>query len=224
MTDPITGQSVSLRKLFWSSLPLAGLIGAVLSALLTVVTAGMIALFAEPVRNRLGLASADQVAELTEALRMFKVATDASFSEAKAQIADMQRAIAIASRPEAIVIYRDLPRPAHGACAPGGNCTLVVFAERDPLAVDCRIIPGTTELRIAAGGREYAATVLGTRPGSNLTNRPQAVEPTFVLPVSIPPGAATAVIRTYYTSCPWQNDGQPPAIQDSPMFPLEIRP
>lgn len=222
MTDPITGQRVSWQRLFLNSLPLATLLGTVLAFLLTVFTAGMIALFADRVREELGLASSEQITTLTEALSDLKAETKAQSDATQAQIGEMRRLVDIALRPDEIVHYRDLPRAAERECEAGEACAIVIFAERDPLAVDCRIIPGRTELRITAEGREYVARSLPNRMATNLAPRPQALEPTFALPVSLPPGPATALIRSYYTNCQWQRDGVPPAVQDSPFFTLEI--
>jgi hypothetical protein len=128
----------------------------------------------------------------------------------------------ILSRPDSIAVYREPPRPVAGFCAAGEECVISVFAERSQRALECRIIGPRSELLILSGGREYVGTVNPSRRALNLGGSPRALEPTFQLPIGVPAGPATAIIRSYYTDCAWQIDGQPPAVQDSPVFTLEI--
>ena len=161
--------------------------------------------------EELGLASRDDIVEVKRAI-----------GDAQEVLSVLTRQIEVLSRPDDIVIYRDLPEPADGSCMAGQPCTIVIFAERSEGATACRIVPDRTELRIAADGREYIAGRAAGRRGTNLPARPQALEPTFDMPQSLPVGRAMAFIRSYYEGCPWQVNGQPPAIQDSPMFPIEV--
>lgn len=141
------------------------------------------------------------------------------------KLATMAEQIVILSRPDDVVHYRDLPRPSQGYCKPGEVCPITIFAERDLRAVDCRVVPGITEMFIVIDNREYVANTAPNRPGTNLSASPRALEPRFILPLGLPAGQAVAMIRSHYIGCPWQDDeGDPPVIQDSPRFPLEIRP
>lgn len=170
-----------------------------------------------------GLATSDDIAEL-------KIATSNDIAELKTALDDaavsfvqLSRQIVVLSRPDQIALYREPPRAIGGHCTAGQNCVISVFAERSQRALDCRILGPRTELLILSNGREYIATPVIGRQVVNLQSGPRALEPTFTLPQGIPAGEASAVIRSYYTECGWQVDGQPPAIQDSPVFDLEIR-
>lgn len=160
-----------------------------------------------------GLATSEDIGELKTALE-----------EAALSFTALSRQIVVLSRPDNIAVYREPPRPVTGQCKAGDDCVVSVFAERSQRALDCRIIGPRTELLILAKGREYIGTPASTRPASNLQNSPRALEPTFKLPLGVPTGPATAIIRSYYTDCSWQIDGDPPAIQDSPPFSMEITP
>jgi hypothetical protein len=158
-----------------------------------------------------GIASREDVARVELAL------TDAATS-----FATLSRQIVILSRPDNIALYREPPRVVNG-CEAGSTCTISIFAERSPRALECRIIGSRTELLLLAEGREYVATPSPQRQVTNLDNRPRALEPTFQLPRGIPRGPATAIIRSYYGDCAWQINGEPPAIQDSPPFIVEVK-
>lgn len=160
-----------------------------------------------------GLASSEDIGELKAALQ-----------EAAVSFTALSRQIVILSRPDQITLYREPPSPVAGFCAAGEDCVISVFAERSQRALDCRILGPRTELLILSHGREYVGAMVSQKPASNLQSSPRALEPAFRLPLGIPVGPATAIIRSYYTDCAWQIDGQPPAIQDSPSFPLEIVP
>lgn len=156
-----------------------------------------------------------------EAIDAMGLATSEEVQRVETAITEIRGQIVVLSRPDEIVHYRDLPR-AVAPCRAGEPCAITIFAERDVRALDCRIVPGRTELLVVTGSREYVAGSLSNRPATNLPAAPRALEPTFQLPRGLPPGPATAIIRSYYTDCPWQTGGQPPAIQDSPQFPLEV--
>ena len=148
---------------------------------------------------------------------------EAALSEAAVSFTQLSRQIVVLSRPDTIAHYREPPRALGGSCMAGEACTISVFAERAQRALECRLLGPRTELLILIEGREYVAPPDGQVPGTNLQSRPRALEPTFRLPRGVPEGVATAMIRTYYTGCSWQIDGEPPALQDSPTFDLEIR-
>jgi hypothetical protein len=208
MTDPITGKATHWLKLFREYLPLAG----IFTFVLWVFSAGFVTLFAPKVRATLGVASAEDIKAVGEAV-----------STLSSDIREIRTLVDIALKPDDIVIYRELPRTVRPFCVPGQDCALVIFAERSEGAVACKIIPGSAELHIAAEGREYVARAAPNRVVNNLQARPQALEPSFVMPDSIPPGEWTSFIRTFYTDCPWQQTGRPPALQDSPLFQIEVR-
>jgi hypothetical protein len=162
--------------------------------------------------DALGLASAKDIERL-----------EGIVAETSETINLLARQVTVLSQPENITLYRDLPAPVEGYCEAGEACAISIFAERDVRAIDCRIVPGRTEMLIFSEGREYVANVPRDRPGTNIGAAPRALEPTFIMPSGIQPGPARAIIRAFYGECPWQVNGQPPAIQDSPTFPLEIR-
>lgn len=168
----------------------------------------------ETVIAEAGLATREDIDELKTAVR-----------EASDAFNTLSRQIVILSQPENIVNYRDLPVQVHSCRAGQDACAIAIFAERDARATECRIVPQRTELMIISGSREYIASVSPGRPGTNLPASPRALEPTFDIPLSLPPGEARAVIRTYYRGCPWQQGpeaDQPPVVQDSPVFTLTI--
>lgn len=175
--------------------------------------------YREEVISAAGIASREDVLRVEHAL-----------SEAAASFSDLSRQIVILSRPEDISNYREPPRPLNG-CEAGGECTVSVFAERSSRATECRIDGEQTQLLLLTGGREYIATPVQQREATNLGTSPRSLEPTFQLPRGIPKGPATAIIRTYYYDCLWQaveqpgdtQRRQPPAIQDSPPFTIEVK-
>lgn len=133
------------------------------------------------------------------------------------------RTVAVLAQPEDIAIYRDLPRPVGGeSCIPGEVCTLLVYAVRDPRAIDCRV--SGVELVMTARGIEYRQPIIRSGPPTNIGTVAQGLEPSFNLPLSLRGlSEVTAQIVTRYTSCPWQVDGMPPAIGVSPEFTLHLR-
>ena len=160
-----------------------------------------------------GIASSEDVRRLESAL-----------TEAAQSFTQLSRQIVVLSRPDVIASYREPPRPTDGFCMAGQDCTISVFVERSPRAVSCQIIGPRSELLMLIDGREYAAPPITLLGVINLESTPRALSPTFAVPRGVPAGTATATIRTRYTGCTWQIDGEPPAIQDSPIFELEIRP
>lgn len=149
-------------------------------------------------------------------------ALERTIFEASQNFATLSRQIVVLSRPENVVNYRDIPSAAGGSCVAGEVCVISVFAERDQRATECRIIPEKTELLLLSNNREYVASPSSGRTPNNLPSQPRALEPRFTLPVTVPEGNATAIIRTFYTNCLWQVNGQPPVAQDSPPFNIQI--
>lgn len=170
--------------------------------------------YRDEVISAAGLASREDVARLEKAVSGAAQSFDA-----------LSRQIVILSRPPNVAIYREPPRAVQGYCRAGEACAISVFAERDPRASDCRIQGDRAELLIITGDREYAASPAPGRVVNNLGPQPRVREPTFLLPEGIPAGTGTAIIRSFYRDCIWQDAaGQPPVMQDSPPFQLEIRP
>jgi hypothetical protein len=227
MTDPISKKQRTLAGMILEYLPLSGLV----SGLLFIFLAGLFALFGDRMRTFAGVPSSEDIAALRVSIEDFREAADSRIAAMQGETAaierrlvEMQRQIALAARPERIVIYRETPRTAEDSCFAGEDCTIVVFAERDQLATACEIIPGMSELILTVDGRVYKGQQSDPKRVTNLTATPLALEPTFRLPMSISPGAHAGYIRTFYTDCPWQIDGQPPAFADSPTFTVEIAP
>lgn len=135
------------------------------------------------------------------------------------------RTVAVLAQPEDIAIYRDLPRPVGGGyCVPGEHCTLLIYAVRDPRAVACRVIPGRAELVITHGQIEYRQRIQRRTDPTNLGTVAQGLEPAFMIPLSLAGvEQVSATIVSYYDNCPWQIDGQPPAIGYSPEFTIPLR-
>jgi hypothetical protein len=158
-----------------------------------------------------GLATAADVARV-----------EMSIADATVKVAELRRQIVVLSRPDDVVIYLEDPRPVDGFCQVDSLCAIQIYAERDPRAEACQIIQGSTEMIIYSGGREYVAQGSTARPARNLPATPRTFEPSFEIPASIPPGPARARIRTAYTDCPWQINGDPPVTMESPSFALEI--
>jgi hypothetical protein len=208
---------VVLRTFNLSIFEIAKWIGAILTIAAALWVPGMVIAtalwiaYGQRAVDALGLASAKDIE------RLEGIVADTSSS-----IHLLARQVTVLSQPENITLYRDLPIAVEGFCVPGEACAISIFAERDVRAIDCRVIAGRTEMLIISQGREYVANATPNRPGTNLSASPRALEPTFVIPSGIQPGPARAIIRAYYTECPWQVNGQPPAIQDSPTFPLTI--
>jgi hypothetical protein len=150
------------------------------------------------------------------------VASASDVARIESSISIITRQLVVLARPDNIVLYRDVPHALNDQCRPGQPCPVAVYAERDPRAIECEIIPGTTELLIYSGEREYRAPVRPNAQTTNLAGAPRTVEPVFIMPQSLPLGSARGTIRTTYTDCLWQIEGEPPAVQDSPVFDLEI--
>lgn len=150
------------------------------------------------------------------------VATSQEMAAMKQTVDDLLRRVTVLARPDQIAHYRDLPVALHGECYPGEECTIVVFAERDIRALECRIIPGRTELLLTQEARTFTVPAVQRGTAVNLGPSPRGVEPTFLLPRSLDPGEATARIISHYTGCLWQIDGQPPVSQESPQFRITI--
>ena len=158
-----------------------------------------------------GLASSEDVRRLERTL-----------ADAADNFASLSRQMVILSRPEDVVNYRESPSAVNGACVAGEACAVAVFAERSQRAAECQIIGNRTELLILTNGREYVARPVPNRRATNLRPAPRALEPVFMLPSGVPEGPSRSIIRSYYTGCFWQTDGEPPVIQDSPIFDLTI--
>jgi hypothetical protein len=225
VTDPRSGRERTLIGMVREYLPLSGL----LSGFLFVFLAGLFALFGDRMRQFAGVPSSEDIAALRVSIEEFRQAADTRIqamqnetASIERRLVDMQGQIALAARPERIVLYREDPYTAEPSCKAGEGCTIVVFAERDQSALSCKIIPGMSELILTVEGRVYKGQQEPQRRETNLSATPQALEPTFLLPQSIRPGEVSAYIRTFYTECPWQVEGQPPAFADSPTFPVEI--
>lgn len=150
------------------------------------------------------------------------VATAREVTALRIQVEDVLQRMKVLARPEQIAHYRDAPNVLGGECFRGRACTIVVFAERDIRALECRLIPNETRLEITQNARTWSVPPERNRPAVNLSTSPQTVEPTFVMPQSIEPGEASAIIVSHYTDCLWQTDGEPPATQDSPRFKITI--
>lgn len=155
-------------------------------------------------------------------LKMAGVATSEEVVSLKGQVDDLRRLATVLARPDAIAHYRDLPAPLGGTCYPGEECTIIVFAERDIRALECRVIPGRTELQITQGSRTFAVPAIQRGTAVNLGASPRALEPSFLIPRSVQGGEVTAHIVSHYTDCAWQIAGEPPAVQESPEFHITI--
>ena len=149
---------------------------------------------------------------------------ESTLSQAATSFATLSRQIIVLSRPDNVVLYREPPKPVLGNCTAGETCRISIFAERTQRALECRVLGEKTELLILRDGREYVASPVIERPATNLQGQPRALEPQFTLPRGVPAGPSTAIIRSHYTDCTWQLDGDPPVIQDSPTFDLNILP
>jgi hypothetical protein len=136
------------------------------------------------------------------------------------------RTVAVLAQPEDIAIYRDLPRPVNGTCEAGSVCTLLIYAVRDPRAIECKILPGRAELVIESGGIEYRQRIVSRGNTTNIGTVAQGLEPSFMIPRSLAgQSQVTGTIVSYYEDCPWQDrDGQPPAIGFSPEFTIQLVP
>lgn len=150
------------------------------------------------------------------------VATSDEMTRVKDKVDDLLRRVVVLARPDQIAHYRDLPVPLGGFCFPGEDCVILVFVERDIRALECELIPDSTQLIVTQNGRTFAvpAKVRGT--AVNVGTSPRALEPTFPLPRSLEPGEVTARIDSHYTDCLWQTNGDPPATQASPDFKITI--
>jgi hypothetical protein len=168
--------------------------------------------YREDVITTAGLASREDILRLERTL-----------GQAAESFDDLSRQITILSRPDDVTVYREPPFAVDGSCVAGEQCQISVFAERHSRAKECELISDMAELIIVANNREYRAPALQVGEPSNLSTTPRIVEPVFDLPRSLPKGEQRAIIRTHYTKCLWQIEGQPETIQESPPFSIMIR-
>ena len=144
------------------------------------------------------------------------------FAAIQADLRELSGRVVVLARPEQIVHYRDLPQALNGSCAPGGECVTVIFAERDLRALDCQVVPRRTQFLLTQGARTYAVPAVQRNNAINLGPSPRALEPAFVMPRSVSPGKVSAIIESHYENCLWQDDGEPPVVERSPVFQIEV--
>lgn len=185
---------------------------AIISFLLTVV----VNLWGAAILNVLGVATAEEVKAIKDTARQEMVILNEKMD-------DLLRRIVVLARPEQIVHYRDLPEAVQGFCYAGEECSIVIFAERDPRALECKIMPSETRLLIVRDDRTYEIPSVNRGTAVNLGTSPRALEPRFIIPQSVGEAEVEAILSTEYTGCLWQTDGQPPVHQESPSFPIEVR-
>lgn len=155
-------------------------------------------------------------------LSMAGVATSTEMREMQATVNDLLQAVTVLARPERVAYYRDLPRIVTPTCAPGEECAAAIYVERDTKAVECRVIPGATQVLVTQDNVTYALPVISPRQVVNVGASSRGLELGFELPTALRPGEARAVIETQYTNCLWQTNGQPPVIEASPEFVINI--
>lgn len=207
MTDPLTGKSTGWISLFIKMLPLSS----ILSVLITAIFIGLGVMFGDTIREKLNIASAEDISQISIAL-----------NEIHDQLDLLKRQVAIAARPDSVSQFIVPPTPTEGFCVAGEECRFSVLIERDERALSCKLVPGATHLVMTVDSVEYTAAVSRPR-GQNVGPRPTGAEPKFDIPLNIPKGAVLGQIVTEYVDCDWQVDGVPPTILESPFFEFEIR-
>jgi len=201
----VNGLKATVKE--WGHLAVAiSAMTAVASGVLAAVFTILFNAFGPQVINTLGIATAKEVDHVRD------------------QLDDVLRRMVVLARPEQVVHYRDAPFALGGECSRGQECTIVLFAARDPRSVECRLIPTETRLQLTQNARTWSVPPVLGRPPTNLSTSPQTVEPRFILPRSIRPGNVSATVVTAYEGCMWQDDGVPPVTQASPKFDINIIP
>ena len=195
--------------------PLANVVGysvtiaAALTAALTFLASVVLQRYGTDIRDALGVPSVEHVASL-------KADVDA----VKADVSELRREVLLARVPQSVAVYNAAAtRVQGGRCVPGEECVIVARVRRADGAETCTLKRAEIVAVSEADGQERVMHLTGERRRQNIGLEYRTLELLTVAPNTVPPGPAYIVVTTFY-DCPWQLNGEPPALGVSPPIPL----